>query len=122
MSSNFAIVTTALVSIIFASIGILYSKRKNFNIEDFLVARGSTSSYVTTATISASVIGAWVLFSPAEAGTWAGLPSLIGYAIGQASPLICFAIIGPKLKSLIPNGHSIIEYAWHRYGKFTHLI
>ena len=122
MSSNFAIVTTALVSIIFASIGILYSKRKNFNIEDFLVARGSTSSSVTTATISASVIGAWVLFSPAEAGTWAGLTSLIGYAIGQASPLICFAIIGPKLKSLIPDGHSIIEYAWHRYGKFTHLI
>ena len=122
MSSNLAIVTTALVSILFASIGILYSKRKNFNIEDFLVARGSASTPVTPATISASVIGAWVLFSPAEAGTWAGLTSLIGYGIGQASPLICFAILGPRLKNLIPEGHSILEYAWHRYGKYTYLI
>tara|TARA_A100001037_G_scaffold285874_1_gene293678 strand:+ start:29185 stop:30669 length:1485 start_codon:yes stop_codon:yes gene_type:complete len=122
MSSNFAIFITILVSILFACIGILYSKTKNFNIQDFLIAKGSTNTFTSTTTISASVIGAWVLFSPAEAGTWAGITSLIGYGIGQAAPLICFAILGPKLKSLMPNGHSITEYTWYRYGRLTHLI
>ena len=58
------------------------------------MARRSAGYQVTTATLVASVIGAWVLFSPAEAGTWAGLAALVGYGIGQAAPLFAFVFLG----------------------------
>ena len=78
------IVVTATVSV---AGGVLYVRRRALSLEDYLVARGSAGTSLSTATLVASVIGAWVLLSPAETGTWAGMVALIGYSIGQAAPL-----------------------------------
>jgi Na+/proline symporter len=100
----------------FVAAGVLNVRRHRMNIEEYLVARNSARAPVATATLVASVIGAWVLFSPAEAGTWAGLVALIGYGIGQAAPLAAFVLVGPRMRRLMPDGHSLTEYVWHRYG------
>lgn len=112
-----AIATTVVTAATFLVAGVFGVRRRALGIEDFLVARNSAGTKVSTATLVASVIGAWVLLSPAETGTWAGLVALVGYGIGQAAPLVAFAFVGPRMRRLMPHGHSLAEYVWHRYGR-----
>ena len=122
IDSTAAILITLAVAVTFTVAGVIYVRQRSLNIEDYLVARGSTGSGVATATLVASVIGAWILLSPAEAGTWAGLVALIGYAIGQAAPLLVFVFLGPRMRQLMPQGHSLTEYVKYRYGPTMHLF
>ena len=112
-----AIVITVVTAAVFVAAGVLAVRRRTLGIEEFLVARSSAGTKVSTATLVASVIGAWVLLSPAETGTWAGLVALVGYGIGQAAPLVAFMFVGPRMRRLMPDGHSLTEYVWHRYGR-----
>lgn len=116
IDSGVAIAIAAIAAAVFLAAGVLGVRRYHLNIEEYLVARNSARTPLATATLVASVIGAWILFSPAEAGTWAGLVALIGYAIGQAAPLIAFVLVGPRMRRLMPEGHSLTEYVWHRFG------
>ncbi len=111
-----AIIIALVTAAAFGAAGVAYVRQRRASVEDYLVARGSAGAQITTATLVASVIGAWVLFSPAEAGTWAGLAALVGYGIGQAAPLLAFVFLGPRMRRIMPEGHSLTEYVWHRYG------
>ena len=123
MTNTTISIIVALSTIIgFASVGILYARRQRKTVEEFITARNSTSSMTTTATIVASILGAWILFSPSEAATWAGLIAIIGYAVGQALPILAFIILGPRMRTLMPHGHSLTEFVWYRYGKFAYLV
>ncbi len=115
----FALVLAVTLSIML--IGMVLS-RSNQNIETYVSARSSVGSFSSMATIVASVMGAWILFSPAEAATWAGLVAVIGYALGQAAPVIAFIFIGPRVRALAPNGHSLSEFTWFRFGRFMYSI
>ena len=101
----------------FAALGIAYTQRHRPTVEEYISARGSTGSITSTATIVASIMGAWILFSPAEAATWAGLIAVIGYGVGQAAPIFAFVVLGPRMRRLMPQGHSLSEFVWFRYGK-----
>ena len=114
-----AIIIALVTAAAFGGIGVAYARRWRASAEDFIVARRSAGAQVTTATLVASVIGAWVL---AEAGTWAGLAALIGYGIGQAAPLFAFVFLGPRMRRVMPDGHSLTEYVWHRYGPVMYAL
>ena len=116
IGSGPAIIITLLTAAVFVAAGVLSVRRRALGIEEFLVARSSTGTRLSTATLVASVIGAWVLLSPAETGTWAGIVALVGYGVGQAAPLAAFVFVGPRMRRLMPEGHSLTEYVWHRYG------
>ena len=116
IDSGLAIAIALVTAALFVAAGVWNARRHRLNIEEYLVARKSAPASVATATLVASVIGAWILFSPAEAGTWAGLVALIGYGVGQAAPLVAFVLVGPRMRQLMPEGHSLTEYVWHRYG------
>lgn len=114
---SLALIITFVTVTIFALFGLLGGlKRQSHDVEEFITHRNQVGDRMTIATIVASVIGAWLLLSPAEAATWAGIPGIIGYSIGQAAPLVAFAWIGPRLRQLMPQGHSLTEYVWHRFG------
>ena len=116
INGNVAILIALLTSAAFLSAGVMYVRKRTMSVEDYLVARNTAGGKLATATLVASVIGAWVLLSPAETGTWAGLAGLIGYGIGQAAPLVAFIFVGPRMRRLMPEGHSLTEFVWHRYG------
>ena len=122
VDSGVAIAIAVLTAGLFVAAGVLKVKRRSLTVEEYLVARNSAGSSLATATLVASVIGAWILFSPAETGTWAGLIALIGYGIGQAAPLAAFVVVGPRMRRLMPNGHSLTEYVWHRYGRSMYVF
>ncbi|MCE2469034.1 MAG: hypothetical protein J4F32_00660 [Dehalococcoidia bacterium] len=100
----------------FAAAGILYSRSRRVSLEGFISARHTVGGATATATVVASILGAWILFSPAEAATWAGLAALIGYGVGQALPILAFIVLGPRMRRLMPEGHSLTEFVRHRFG------
>lgn len=100
----------------FASLGVMYSRGKITVVDDFLTARGSTGAKMLSATLMASFLGVFLLFTPPEAGILGGLPAIIGYAIGVASLYIAFIVLGPKVKAYMPTGSTLTDYVWKRYG------
>lgn len=117
-----AIGILGLAAVVFSLIGIIHVRRSRHSLEDHLVSRNSTGAWAGAATVTASVIGAWVLFSPAETATWAGLTGVAGYALGQAAPLLALVWLGPRMRQLMPRGHSLTEFVHHRYGPSMHLL
>jgi Na+/proline symporter len=107
---------------LFAGLGIAYSRAQAITLEQYLTARQTTGSFSSMATIVASLMGAWILFSPAETASWAGLLAVICYGIGQAAPIIAFVVLGPRMRQLMPQGHSLGEYALLRYGRAMYVF
>jgi Na+/proline symporter len=108
--------------VVFSFLGILYSKGKKFSAENFISAKRSSDMKVTVATLVASAMGVWILFSPAEASVTWGLTALLGYAIGSAGALIIFSWLGLKMRSIMPHGHTLTEFVYHRFGKPMYLL
>ena len=116
-----AIVLTLATSLAFVAAAFLYSMRRRQGVEEYVVARGSIGGGLATATLVASAMGAWILFSPAETGTWAGLVGVIGYAVGTAAPIAAFVVLGARMRRLMPEGRSLTDFVWTRYGPATYL-
>ncbi|ABE50053.1 sodium:solute symporter family transporter [Methylobacillus flagellatus] len=107
---------------IFAIAGIAYSRRFRGNLEEYIVARNSQGTLASIMTLLASSLGAWILFSPAQAATWGGLTAVIGYAIGAMSPRLAMIPLGKRMRELMPSGHSLTEFLIARYGKPMYLL
>jgi SSS family solute:Na+ symporter len=117
ISSTVALGVTALVVAIVSALGVFYSRGRIETVEDYISARDSAGTGTLTATLIASSMGAWILLSPAEAGAaFGGLAAVIGYAVGSALPMVVYAGIGPRIRQLIPEGHTLTEYTYARYG------
>ena len=101
-----------------AALGLAYSRGRVDSAESFVTARNAVGPGMLTATLVASAMGVWILFAPAEAGArFGGLSAAIGYAVGSALPLFVYAVLGPRIRRLIPEGHSLTEFALARYGR-----
>lgn len=112
----FAFAVLTAIVLLFTLLGVWHVRRHRHSLEDHLIFRNRTGTVEGLATITASAIGAWVLFSPPETATWAGLTGIAGYALGQAAPLFLVAWLGPRLRRRLPAGHGINEFAQERYG------
>ena len=117
-----AVVITIVTAGIFLALGVWYVGRQRITVEDYIVSRNTAGTGLATATLVAGALGAWILFSPAETGTWAGITGLIGYGIGSALPLVAFVLLGARMRRLMPHGHSITEYTWHRFGPMMYYL
>ncbi len=122
IDGGLTVAVAIVAAVAFLAASVWYVRRTRMSVEDYIVARSTAGPGLATATLVASVIGAWVLFSPAETGTWAGLVALIGYGIGQAAPLVAFAFVGPRMRKLMPEGHSLTEFVYHRYGSYMYVF
>lgn len=117
VSSALTLGATALTLAAVTALGLLYSRGRVDTVEDYVSARNSIGSGAMTATLVASSMGAWILLSPAEAGAaFGGLPAVLGYAAGSAIPLLLLVPVGVRIRRLMPEGHSLTEYALVRFG------
>jgi Na+/proline symporter len=117
VTATVALGATVAVLALFAGLGTWYARGRVGSTEDYISARNSTAGGRLTATLVASSMGAWILFSPAEAAAaFGGISALVGYGVGSAVPLLAYAFLGPRIREYIPEGHSITEYAYARYG------
>jgi Na+/proline symporter len=107
---------TVAVLVVFTGLGLWHSRGRVDSTEDLITARDSVGGRRMTATLVASVMGVWILLSAPEAGAGFGIAAVIGYAIGEAVPMLAYAKLGPRIRELLPQGHSLTEYAHARYG------
>ncbi len=106
----------------FATAGFLLTRGRVRTVEDYITARNSMGLHVATATFIATVMGSWILFSPAEAGVLWGFPAVLGYGVGSAIPLAIYYFIGPRVRRLAPQGHSVTELSLARYGQSMYAL
>ena len=116
LSQNLALVLVVSSSIIFAVIGILYS-RKYRGLTNYLTAGRKVGSLSLTSSLVASALGAWILFGPASAATWGGIGSIIGYSLGTAFPMIALIYLGKKIRKVFPSGITFTQFIYHKIGK-----
>ncbi|MBX0295520.1 sodium:solute symporter family transporter [Haloarcula nitratireducens] len=99
-----------------AALGVWYTRGREGSVDDFLTARDSVGEGRLTATLVASVMGVWILLAAPEAGAGFGVAAVVGYAVGEAVPMLAYSRLGPRVRELLPKGHSLTEYAHARYG------
>jgi solute:Na+ symporter, SSS family len=86
-------------------------------LDDYVTARGSQRGRALGLSFFASGMGAWILFAPPEVGAFVGLVAVAGYAIGAAGPFVAFGLLGPRVRRVMPSGHSLTEFVRVRYGR-----
>jgi len=116
LSQNLALLLIIAVSLLFAIIGISYS-RKHQGLSNYLTAGRNVGTLSLTTSLVASALGAWILFGPASAATWGGIGSVIGYSLGTAFPMIAFIFLGTKIRKVFPRGNTLTEFIHHKFGK-----
>lgn len=116
LSQNLALLLIIAVSLIFALIGILYSK-KHRGLSNYLTAGRNVGTMSLTTSLVASALGAWILFGPASAATWGGIGAVIGYSLGTAFPMIALIFFGTKIRKLFPTGITLTEFIHYKFGK-----
>jgi len=116
LSQNLALVLVISSSIIFAVIGVLYS-RKYRGLKNYLTAGRKVGSLSLTSSLVASALGAWILFGPASAATWGGIGSVVGYSLGTAFPMIALIYLGKKIRKVFPSGITFTQFIYHKIGK-----
>ena len=105
-----------IISLIFAFLGLYHSKKKQ-GLNSYLTANRNIGLFSLTTSLTASALGAWILFGPVSAATWGGIGAIIGYSLGTAFPMIFLIYLGKKIRKEFPKGSSLIEFMRKKFGK-----
>ncbi len=105
-----------VISLLFVFLG-LYNSKKYQGLKNYLTANRNIGLFSLTTSLTASALGAWILFGPASAATWGGIGSIIGYSLGTAFPMIFLIYLGKKIRKEFPKGSSLIEFMRKKFGK-----
>lgn len=116
VTTTVALGLTVATLVAFTALGVWVSRGRVDSVEDLLTARNAIGEGRMTATLVASVMGVWILLSAPEAGAVFGIAAVVGYAVGEAVPMLAYSKVGPRIREVIPEGHSLTEYAYARYG------
>ena len=115
ISPFLSIIIILITSLLFAIIGIIYS-RKFLDLNNYLVANRSIGIFSLTTSFIASALGSWILFGPASAASWGGIGAVIGYSLGTAFPFLLLIYLGKIFRSQFPNGKTLIEVIRLKFG------
>ena len=109
LSIQTSLSVTILIGLFFIGLGYLNSKKITNN-KNYIVGNRDENIFSLTASLTASALGAWILFGPASAATWGGIGAVIGYALGTAAPMLFLYNFGPKIRKEFPNGLTSVSY------------
>ena len=115
LSTQTTLIITLVVGAFFIALGYINSKKISDN-KSHIIGDRNESIFSLTTSLSASALGAWILFGPASAATWGGIGAVIGYALGTAAPMLFLFNFGPKIRKEFPNGMSLTEFVKRRFG------
>ncbi len=115
LSTQTTLIITLVVGAFFIALGYINLKKISDN-KSLIVGDRKESIFSLTTSLSASALGAWILFGPASAATWGGIGAVIGYALGTAAPMLFLLNFGPKIRREFPNGMSLTEFIKRRFG------
>ena len=115
LSSNSSLAVILLMGLIFIVLG-HFNRKKKLDNSYYIVGDRNENTFALTSSISASALGAWILFGPASAATWGGIGAVTGYALGTAAPTLFLYNFGPKIRKEFSKGLSLTEFIKKRFG------
>ena len=115
VSIQLSLTIVIITGLFFVALGYLNSK-KSTSTQDYIVGNRDENTFTLTASLTASALGAWILFGPASAATWGGVGAVIGYALGTAAPMLFLYNFGPKIRKEFPKGLALTEFIKKRFG------
>ncbi len=115
LTTQTTLIITLAVGAFFIGLGYINLKKISDN-KSHIVGERNEGIFSLTTSLSASALGAWILFGPASAATWGGIGAVIGYALGTAAPMLFLLNFGPKIRREFPNGMSLTEFVKRRFG------
>ena len=111
-----------IILLVLLSFLLLASRLSIGSNKEFFVLTKSQRTITLSMSFFASGMGIWILTSPAEVG-WYGLgPDVYGYAISAATPFIILYFLGPKIASIIPDGTTLAEFIFIKYGRSAQIL
>jgi Na+/proline symporter len=116
ISQSASLAIVIFISLIFAFLGI-YNSKKNQGLNNYLTANRNVGLFSLTTSLTASALGAWILFGPVSAATWGGIGAIIGYSLGTAFPMFFLIFLGKKIRKEFSKGSSLIEFMRKKFGK-----
>ena len=115
ISAQTSLAVTVIVGLFFIVLGYLNTKKISNN-KNYIVGDRDENIFSLTASLTASALGAWILFGPASAATWGGIGAVVGYALGTAAPMFFLYNFGPKIRKEFPNGLTLTQFIMKRFG------
>ena len=116
LTQSTSLILVITISLIFVILG-LYNSNKYQGLNNYLTANRNIGVFSLTTSLTASALGAWILFGPASAATWGGIGAVIGYSLGTAFPMFFLIYLGKKIRKELPKGSSLIEFMRKKFGK-----
>ena len=116
LTQSTSLILVITISLIFVILG-LYNSNKYQGLNNYLTANRNIGVFSLTTSLTASALGAWILFGPASAATWGGIGAVIGYSLGTAFPMLFLIYLGKKIRKELPRGSSLIEFMRKKFGK-----
>ncbi len=116
LSQSMSLTLVIIISLMFVFLG-LYNSRNYQGLTNYLTANRNIGLFSLTTSLTASALGAWILFGPASAATWGGIGAIIGYSLGTAFPMFFLIYLGKKIRKDFPKGSSLIEFMRKKFGK-----
>ena len=116
LTQSTSLILVITISLIFVILG-LYNSNKYQGLNNYLTANRNIGVFSLTTSLTASALGAWILFGPASAATWGGLGAVIGYSLGTAFPMLFLIYLGKKIRKELPRGSSLIEFMRKKFEK-----
>ena len=65
----------------------LYNSKKHQGLNNYLTANRNIGLFSLTTSLTASALGAWILFGPVSAATWGGIGACLLYTSDAADEL-----------------------------------
>ncbi|OUW60978.1 MAG: sodium:solute symporter [Candidatus Pelagibacter sp. TMED203] len=115
LSTEISLTIIVIVGLFFIGLG-YFNTKKIYNNKNYIVGDREENLFSLTTSLTASALGAWILFGPASAATWGGIGAVIGYALGTAAPMLFLYNFGPKIRKEFPQGLTITEFIKKRFG------
>ena len=116
LSQSITLTLVILISLIFVLLG-FYNSKKYQDLNNYLTANRNIGLFSLTTSLTASALGAWILFGPASAASWGGIGAIIGYSLGTAFPMFFLIYLGKKIRKELPRGSSLIEFMRKKFRK-----
>ena len=116
ISQSVSLSIIIFISLIFVFLGIYHSKKYQ-GLKNYLTANRNIELFSLTTSLTASALGAWILFGPVSAATWGGIGAIIGYSLGTAFPMFMLIFLGKKIREEFPRGSSLIEFMRKKFRK-----
>jgi len=113
---DWAIVILYIAFMLF--VGFYFSKKQK-GFDDYFMAGRSLTAPLLVGTLVSTFYGLDTLFGTSEVGFYEGVSAFFAYSLPYTALYVVMAFMAPKFKELFPDGTTMQDIAFRKYGKTT---